>query len=120
MKIRILMTAFALACWSLPVRAADFSVKGAGLATCEQMFALVSRSPNLMDSVYVSWMLGFVTGVNSTTAALRNTDSRVAASLELDELRNMLVAGCRENPFKSVFQVATEIVEREARTTKPQ
>ena len=120
MKAGKLMAAIALACAALPAQAADFSVKGAGLATCEQMFALVSREPNLMDSVYVSWMLGFFTGVNSTTAALRNVDSRVAANREPDELRNMLVTGCRENPFKSVFQVATEIVEREARASKPQ
>ncbi len=114
------MVAWVLACGSASLQAADFSVKGAGLATCEQMFALVSREPNLMDSVYLSWLLGFVTGANSTTAALRNVDSRVAANREPEELRNLLVTGCRENPFKSVLQVATEIFEREARSSKPQ
>ena len=118
MKAANWMVAMALACSAVAAQAADFSVKGAGLATCEQMFALVSREPNLMDSVYLSWMLGFVTGVNSTTAALRNADSRIAANREPDELRNLLVAGCRENPFKSVLQVSTEIVERLGRTDK--
>ena len=118
MKARALLLAVGLWCGALPAQAADFSVKGAGLATCEQMFLLVSREPNLLDSVYVSWLLGFVTGVNSTTAAIRNADSRVAANREPDELRNLLVTGCRENPFKSVFQVASEIVEREAKAAK--
>lgn len=120
MRAGRLMAAITLACAAPSAQAADFSVKGAGLATCEQMLVLVSRQPNLMDSVYVSWMLGFFTGVNSTTAAIRNVDSRVAANREPDEIRNLLVAGCRENPFKSVFQVATEIVEREARASNPQ
>lgn len=92
--------------------AGDFSVKGAGLFTCDQMLQHASRDPNVVNTIYTSWLLGYFTGMNSAMAALRNADSTVGRETAPEELRSMLVESCGENPLKSVLQASSEIFER--------
>lgn len=92
--------------------AGDFSVKGAGLFTCDQMLQLASRDPNIINTVYTSWLLGYLTGMNSATASLRNADSVVGGDTSSEELRSMLIDSCGQNPLKSVLRASSEIFER--------
>lgn len=98
--------------------AGDFSVKGAGLFTCDQMLQLASRDPNVVNTIYTSWLLGYFTGMNSATAALRNADSIVGGDTAPEELRSMLIESCGQNPLKSVLQASSEIFERMSKAVK--
>lgn len=91
--------------------AGDFTVKGVGLYTCREFLEQASRDPALVDTIYLSWLMGYVSGTNSALAVAKNVDVNVGKDVPPETLRNLLVDACRKLPFKSVFQAGTEVYE---------
>lgn len=89
---------------------ADWSIKGEGNYSCpDYVAARKINSKELYSSI--SWVQGFVTGVNYQRALEEGTDSYVGRDFTPREMVNWLEDHCRDNPQDYLSDAAQELVE---------
>ena len=102
MKILILLTTLALVstnAWG------DYSVKGEGNYSCpEYVSAKRSNTAKLYSSI--TWVQGFITGVNHQRAQATDTDSFIAQDIPAASIARWLENYCQEHPADDVADAA--------------
>jgi hypothetical protein len=106
MKKLILLTVLAIGstgAWG------DYSIKGEGNFSCpEYVSAKRSNTAKLYSSM--SWVQGFITGMNYQRARDADTDSFVAQDIPAASIARWIENYCRENPADYVSDAAEAFV----------
>jgi hypothetical protein len=88
----------------------DWAVKGEGNFSCpEYVSARKTNSAKLYNSI--SWVQGFVTGVNYQRALEQGTDSLIGQDFPPLSMVNWLETYCHENPQDYLSDAAQALVE---------
>jgi len=88
----------------------DWAVKGEGNFSCpEYVSAKRSNTPKLYSSI--SWVQGFITGINYQRALEEGSDSFVARDLPAASIARWLENYCQENVADDLADAAKELVE---------
>jgi len=106
-KYLILALVLALYATSAP---ADWAIRGEGNFSCpDYVEARKLNSKKLFSSV--SWVQGFVTGVNFERAKTSGTDSFVGQDFPTTSIVNWLEDYCRDNPQDYLSDAAEALLE---------
>ena len=107
MKKLILLAVLALGSTSA---LGDYSIKGEGNYSCpEYVSAKRSNTAKLYSSM--SWVQGFITGMNYKRAHNSDTDSFVAQDIPAASIARWIENYCRENPADYISDAAEAFVE---------
>lgn len=88
----------------------DWAVKGEGNYSCpEYVSAKRSNTPKLYSSI--SWVQGFITGVNYQRALAPGTSSFIARDLPAASIARWLENHCQENLVDDLADAAKALVE---------
>ena len=106
MKILILILALSL----VPIVAtADYAIRGEGNFTCpDYVSARQTNSAKLYSSI--SWVQGFITGVNYQNALPEDSDSFIGQDLNAASVVTWLENYCRSNPQDYLADAAEALV----------
>lgn len=90
--------------------AADYAIRGEGNFNCpDYVDARQSNSAKLYSSV--SWVQGYITGVNYQAALPEDADSFIGRDLTTISLVNWLENHCRANPQDYLSDAAEALIE---------
>ena len=107
MKKLILLTAITLVATGAQ---GDYSVKGEGNYSCpEYVSAKRSNTAKLYSSI--TWVQGFVTGMNYQRALETDTNSFIAQDIPAASIARWLENYCQEHPADDVADAAEAFIE---------
>lgn len=91
------------------VATADYAIRGEGNFTCpDYVSARQTNNAKLYSSV--SWVQGFITGVNYQDALPEDSDSFIGQDLAATSLVNWLENYCRSNPQDYLADAAEALI----------
>jgi len=87
----------------------DYSVKGEGNYSCpEYVSAKRSNTAKLYSSI--TWVQGFITGMNYQRARATDVDSFIAQDIPAASIARWLENHCRENPADDIADAAEAFI----------
>lgn len=89
--------------------AADWAVKGEGNFSCPD-YVSAKRTNNAKLYSSISWVQGFISGVNYRAALPRGTDSFIGRDMPAASIVSWLENYCRDNPQDYLADAAEALV----------
>jgi hypothetical protein len=118
----ILILGFILAL-SVAANAKGYAFRGFGSSSCGT-YADVTRKDPAVEELYLSWALGFISGLNSlTSVAAKGGTYRDLSAMDGDAMKTFLKRYCAEHPLSDyisgIFELFKNLPARDSKEIMP-
>jgi hypothetical protein len=103
----ILILGFILAL-SAAANAKGYAFRGFGSSSCGT-YADVTRKDPAVEELYLSWTLGFISGLNSLTSVTVKGTYRDLSAMDGDRMKHFLRHYCEEHPLSDYISGIFEL-----------
>jgi hypothetical protein len=93
------------------------AIKGAGAASCAEYAKAYQMSPVQTDDLFLSWAVGYISGINFITGNMSGTSWDLAAETQ-NEMKRYLRQYCNDHPLADYATGVLELM-RSLPTFKP-
>jgi hypothetical protein len=87
---------------------ADMEEMGLGIQPCAKFAKTFQADPDVTEGLYISWAVGFMTGLNIAAAA-NKTNMRNLGAMPFEEQKRFMLKFCGQYPLKEYMSGVIEL-----------